>query len=32
VVDQMKKERQALEQKVFLRQFVAPQSERRSLF
>lgn len=32
VVDQMKKERQALEQKVFLRQFVAPQSARRSLF
>ena len=32
VVDQMKKERQALEQKVFLRQFVAPSSVRNSLF
>jgi LmbE family N-acetylglucosaminyl deacetylase len=32
VVDQMKNERQALEQKVFLRQFVAPTSARSSLF
>ena len=32
VVDQMKKERQALEQKVFLRQFVAPKTAKNSLF
>ncbi len=32
IVDQMKKERQALEQKVFLRQFVAPTGVTESLF
>lgn len=32
VVDQIKKERQALEQKVFLRQFVAPKTAKNSLF
>ena len=32
IVDQMKKERQALEQKVFLRQFVAPTGVTQSLF
>lgn len=32
VVDQMKKERQTLEQKVFLRQFVAPKAAKNSLF
>ena len=32
IVDQMKKERQALEQKVFLRQFVAPVGVTKSLF
>lgn len=32
IVDQMKKERQALEQKVFLRQFVAPTGVSNSLF
>ena len=32
IVDQMKKERQALEQKVFLRQFVAPTGVKESLF
>ncbi|MFM1807424.1 MAG: hypothetical protein RLZZ242_149 [Bacteroidota bacterium] len=32
VVDQMKKERQALEQKVFLRQFTPPTTSRTSLF